>query len=153
MGFHQSQGQAKSKCIGSEKAALEFKSIIEAKLKSGQPLPKEERPVPKLSAYYEKFSQNYLETALRHSARLRHQSNFNIHILPPWGIYGLTKSPREKMQEFIAALEPRKEPAKDSIRLALAAVRVMFNYAIEEQRSSRENPHPTRQAILPSSRE
>jgi integrase len=36
--FINHKGKRKSKCIGSEKAALEFKSIIEAKLKLGQPM-------------------------------------------------------------------------------------------------------------------
>jgi integrase len=80
--FINHKGKRKSKCVGSEKAALEVKSIIEARLKIGQPLPEEEQPAPRLSAYFEKFNQNYLQTALRHSAKLRHQSNFNIHILP-----------------------------------------------------------------------
>ncbi|MCI0621586.1 MAG: site-specific integrase [Acidobacteria bacterium] len=136
--FINHKGKRKSKCVGSVKAALEVKAIIEGKLKLGQPLPKEEPPAPKLSAYFEKFSRNYLETALRYSARLRHQSNFNIHILPALGHLRLDEITREKMQEFIAALVT-KELSKDSIRLALAAVRVLFNYAIDNKVVT-ENP-------------
>jgi integrase len=79
-----------------------------------------------------------LETALRHSSRLRHQSNFNIHILSALGNLRLDEVTRERMIEFTASLV-KKQLSKNSIRLALAAVRGLFNYAIENK-VARENP-------------
>ena len=121
--FINHKGKRKSKRVGSEEAASQVKSVIEAKLKLGQALPQDTPTAPKLNVYYEKYRENYLETALRHSARLRHQSNFNIHILSALGHLRLDEIPRERMIEFTAALI-RKKLSKDSIRLALAAVRV-----------------------------
>jgi len=135
--FINHKGRRISKRVGTEEAAKIAAKKIEARLTLGESaLPANKPTVPKLGTYYEKFNQNYLETVLRHSARLRHQSNFNIHILPALG--QLDEITREMMQELIAELI-RKELSEDSIRLALAAVRVLFNYAIDNKVVT-ENP-------------
>lgn len=129
-----------SRQVGSKKAALKVKEMIEARLKLGQDyFPDVKAAVPTLDEYYERFRNAYLETAaLRYSTYLRHESNFRIHILPELGDLRLDEISRERMQQFVAALI-KKELKKNSIRLAIAALRVLFNFAIENS-VVRDNP-------------
>src|SRR5262249_6182664 len=94
-----------SKCIGSEKAALEFKSIIEARLKLGQSLlPEEPHSGPILEDYYNKFREGYLETAVKDSTRRNYETCFRVHILPALGERRLGEVTRTHVKDLIASM-------------------------------------------------
>jgi integrase len=94
--FINHKGKRKSKRVGSEEAVLQVKSVIEAKLKLGQALPNDEPTAPKLCVYYEKYRQNYLETALRRTTRRRHEGNSETTCYQCWDTFALTKSRERK---------------------------------------------------------
>src|SRR5262249_41607638 len=103
--FINHKGKRKSKCIGSEKAAIEFKSIIEARLKLGQSLlPEEPHSGPILEDYYKKFRQGYLETAVKDSTRRNYENCFRVHILPALGERRLGEVTRTQVKDFIASM-------------------------------------------------
>jgi integrase len=137
--FIDHNGRRKAKRVGSEAAAQAVAKKIQARLVLGESfLPEKEPTLPTLSEYYKRFEKAYLETAVRHSTFLRHESNFRIHILPELGARRLDEITRERVQEFIALLIT-KGLSKNSIRLALAALRILYSFAIEN-RVVKENP-------------
>src|SRR5262249_40427744 len=137
--FIDHNGRRKAKKVGSEIAARAVAKKIEARLVLGESfLPEKEPALPTLNEYYKRFEKAYLETAVRHSTFLGHESNFRIHILPELGTRRLDEITRERVQEFIALLI-RKGLSKNSIRLALAALRILYTFAIEN-RVVKENP-------------
>jgi integrase len=137
--FIDHNGRRKAKKVGSEEATKTVAKKIEARLVLGESfLPEKEPTLPILNDYYKRFEEAYLATAVRHSTFLRHESNFRIHLLPELGTLRLDEITREKMQEFIALLV-KKGLSKNSIRLALAALRVLYGFAIKN-RVVKENP-------------
>jgi integrase len=113
--------------------------MILTQLKLGKAFLTEEKPqTPTLKSYYERYSQTYMETALRHSTRTNYESSFKVHILPELGGLRLEEITRDRVEEFAASLL-KKGLAKDTIRLRLAALGVLFNHAIEKKVVS-DNP-------------
>jgi integrase len=138
--FINHNGQRSSKCVGREKTAQKVAEMIQARLKLGQDvLPKEKVPlVPTLAEYYKKFKRVYMETALRYSTLDSYDRNFRIHILPALGTSRLDEINRADVEELIAELT-KKDLAKDSIRLVLAALGVLFSHA-KENKLIQDNP-------------
>jgi len=109
------------------------KEKIEAMITLGQRYFEEQKEetkpeVPTVEAYFERFKSTYMETAVRASTRNRYETSFRVHILPKLGKKHLNELNREMMEDFISILS-RKRLAKDSIRLVLAPLRLLFNRA------------------------
>jgi len=132
-------GRRTSRKVGSEKAAWEVARKIEAKLTLGETFLQEKKPsVPKLEEYYERFKENYMQTTLKPSTYITYESSFRVHIIPQFGHLRLDQIDRQKIEGFIAKLV-KKDMAKDSIRLILAALSILFTQAVEHKLVT-ENP-------------
>jgi integrase len=125
--------------------------MIEARLVLGNSaLPEEQAnpTTPTLDQYYKTFEKTYMET-VRFSTRSSYERNFRIPVLPELGRFRLDEINKQKIQEFISTLMAKKlirvkrvngqkqtqvverKLAKDSIRLALAPLSVLFSHASE----------------------
>ncbi|MCZ6876694.1 MAG: tyrosine-type recombinase/integrase [Acidobacteria bacterium] len=131
-------GKRTSRKVGDRKAAEEVALKIQAKLTLGETLPEKKPPLPTLGEYYERFKSRYMKMAIKESSYIVYDSAFRVHTLPQLGKLRLDEIDREHIEEFISVLM-RKDMAKDSIRVILGALRVLFNNAIEKK-IIRENP-------------
>ncbi len=127
-------GRRKAKRVGSEKAALKVKEIIEARLKLGQaiedttPAAGDTPLIPTLDAYFERFKST-LEGSVRESTRNCYEGRYNSGIRQELGGLRLDKITRERVEEFTSSLVG-KGLSKDTIRLTLATLRKILNKAL-----------------------
>jgi integrase len=126
-------GFRKSKHVGSEKAALKVKEIIEAKLKLGQSIDADNKAatdtpsIPTLDAYFERFRKT-LEGSVRESTRDCYEGRYNHQIKDELGGLRLDRITRERVEEFVSSLVGKKL-SKDTIRLTLATLRKVLGKA------------------------
>jgi integrase len=136
-------GRRKSKHVGSEKAALRVKEIIEAKLKLGQSIDADNKAamntpsVPTLDSYFERYK-NTLAGSVRESTLDCYEGRYKHQIKDELGSLRLDKITRERVEEFASSLVG-KGLSKDTIRLTLATLRKILNKAVRS-RLITENP-------------
>jgi len=134
------QGRRTSRKVGDRKAAREAARKIQARLTLGAAAfpEKKKSPAPTLSTYCERFQKNYMPGALKDTTRESYTTSFRLHILPEFGKLHLDEIDRGKMEEFVAGLM-RKNLARDTIRLIIAALGTLYEHAIQHK-VVRENP-------------
>ncbi len=133
------QGRRTSRKVGDRKAAREAARKIQARLTLGAAAfpEKKKAPAPTLHRYFKTFEKFYRAT-LKPTTWSSYETNMRIHVLPVFGQLHLDELTRAKMKEFVAGLV-EKGLARDSIRLILAALGIVYNQAIEDKIVS-ENP-------------
>jgi len=134
------QGRRTSRKVGDRKAAREVARKIEARLTLGKgafPEKKAKPPAPTLQQYFKSFERSYRAT-LKSTTWSSYETSMRVHILPELGSLCLDEVTRAKMKEFVAKLV-EKGLARDSIRLILAVLGIIYNQAIEDKVVS-ENP-------------
>ena len=133
------QGRRTSRKVGDRKAAREAARKIQARLTLGRGAfpEKAKLPVPTLGHYFKQFEKNYRGT-LKPSSWLSYEGSLRIHILPELGKYRLDEITKPMMKELVVEWV-KKGFAKDSIRLYLTSLGVLYNQAIDDKVVS-ENP-------------
>ena len=134
------QGRRTSRKVGDRKAAREAARKIQARLTLGKgafPDVKTKPPAPTLQRYFKTFERAYRAT-LKPTTWLSYETSMRVHVLPKFGQLCLDELTRIKMKEFVAELV-EKGLARDSIRLILAVLGIIYNQAIEDKIVS-ENP-------------
>jgi len=134
------QGRRTSRKVGDRKAAREAARKIQARLTLGKgafPDVKTKPPAPTLQQYFKSFERSYRAT-VRPTTWSAYEMSMRIHVLPEFGKLCLDEVTRAKMREFVAKLV-EKGLARDSIRLILAVLGIVYNQAVEDKIVS-ENP-------------
>jgi len=134
------KGRRTSRKVGDRRAAREAARKIEARLTLGKgafPEMKAKPPAPTLQQYFKTFEKSYRVT-LKPTTWSSYEMSMRVHVLPKFGQLCLDDLTRVKMKEFVAELV-EKGLARDSIRLILAALRIVYNQAVEDKIVS-ENP-------------
>jgi len=132
-------GRRTSRKVGAKKMALEAARVIGANLILDKPAFQEKKlSVPKLGEYYQSRLTPYMKLTLKRSTYITFESAFRVHILPQLGRLHLDQIDRQKMEGFISKLV-KKDMAKDSIRLILAALSCLYTHAVENKLVT-ENP-------------
>jgi len=133
------QGRRTSRKVGDRKAAREAARKIQARLTLGKGAfgEKAKLPTPRLKDYFRRFEANYKGT-LKPSSWSSYESSLRIHILPELGKYPLDEITKPMMKELVVKMVERGF-AKDSIRLYVASLGVLYNQAIDDKVVS-ENP-------------
>jgi Phage integrase, N-terminal SAM-like domain len=116
--------------IGDKTAAKNAARNIQRALVSGKTLaPEQKKTTPTVKEYFEQFKAAYLDgAAVRFNTQRINKNSFTKHILPALGSKRLDEITREDLQRLIAELVGQKL-AKDTIRLVLANMSFVFNYA------------------------
>ena len=127
------QGRRKAKKIGSREAAEKVQRALEAKLALGDiTCFSESKPEPTLNEYVEKW----LKTdALRCKASTVdfYRDYQKRYVLPRFGTMKLSAIDRDKIKDFMSALS-EKGLARNTIRLAIASLRVVLSSAVEDKK-------------------
>ncbi len=127
------QGRRTSRKVGDRKAAREAARKIQARLTLGKGAfgEKAKLPAPTLEQYFKTFERSYRAT-LKPTTWSSYEMSMRVHVLPKFGQLCLDDLTRVKMKEFVAELV-EKGLARDSIRLILAALTIIYNQAIEDK--------------------
>ena len=133
------QGRRTSRKVGDRKAAREAAQKIQARLTLGKEAfgQKVKLPTPRLKDYLNRFEASYRGT-LKPGTWVSYESSMRVHILPELGNHRLDEITKPMMKRLVAGLVG-KRLAKDTIRLILAAIRVLYTQAIDDKVVS-ENP-------------
>jgi len=134
------QGRRTSRKVGDRTAAREAARKIQARLTLGKgafPDVKTKPPAPTLQQYFKSFERSYRAT-LKPTTWTSYETSMRVHVLPKFGQLCLDDLTRVKMKEFVSELV-EKGLARDSIRLILAVLGIIYNQAIEDKIVS-ENP-------------
>ena len=124
-------GRRKSKCVGTREAAEKVKREIEARLVLGD-LSSLERPKAVLT--FKAYAEHWLQTdALRckPSTVAFYRDYQERYVAPRFGSAQLTAITRDEIKQFIADL-CAKGLSRNTIRLAVASLRVVLSTAVEE---------------------
>jgi len=127
------QGRRTSRKVGDRKAAREAARKIQARLTLGAAAfpEKKKAPAPTLQQYFKSFERTYRPT-LKPKTWICYEGSMRNHVLPKFGQLCLDEVTRPKMKEFVAELVG-KGLARDSIRLVLSSLRIVYNQAIEDK--------------------
>ena len=127
------KGRRTSRKVGGEAAAKDAASKIQARLTLGEGAFRKETklPAPKLKDYFKRFEQNYRGT-LKPTSWECYEGALRIHILPELGKYRLDEITKSMMKKLVVKMVEEGR-AKDSIRLYVAALRVLYGQAIDDK--------------------
>jgi len=133
------KGKRVSRKVGDERAAKDAASKIQARLTLGKAAfgQKAKLPTPRLKDYWKRFEVSYRGT-LKPGTWVSYESSMRVHILPELGNHRLDEITKPMMKKLVAGLVERRL-AKDTIRLILAAIRVLYTQAIDDKVVN-ENP-------------
>jgi len=131
--FINHKGRRTSRKVGGEAAAKDAANKIQARLTLGAAAfpEKAKLPAPKLKDYFKRFEQNYKGT-LKATSWECYEGALRIHILPELGKYRLNEITKSMMKKLVVKMVEEGR-AKDSIRLYVAALRVLYNQAIDDK--------------------
>jgi len=138
--FISHRGRRTSRKVGDRTAAREAARKIQARLTLGKgafPDVKTKPPAPTLQQYFKSFERAYRPT-LKPKTWICYEGSMRNHVLPKFGQLPLDEVTRPKMKEFVAELV-EGGLARDSIRLVLSSLRIVYTQAIEDKIVS-ENP-------------
>jgi integrase len=125
-------GQRKAKKIGTRQAAEKVKREIEARLALGDlSCLGKVTPVPTFSAYADRWLETDAPTRCKTSTIDFYKDYQKRYALPQFGSTELTAITRDAIKDFIAHLSGRGL-AKNTIRLAVASLRVVLSAAVED---------------------
>ena len=133
------QGRRTSRKVGDRTAAREAARKIQARLTLGRDAfgEKAKPPAPKLRRHFKRFEANYKGT-LKPETWSSYESSMRIHILPDLGNHRLDEITKPMMKRLVANLV-EKGLARDSIRLIVASLGVLYTQAIDDKIVT-ENP-------------
>jgi len=133
------QGRRTSRKVGTEKAANDAASKIEARLTLGKgAFHKEAKsPAPTLEHYFKQFEKNY-RGSLEKTTWTSYEMGMRVHILPELGKHHLDEITKPMMKELVVKLV-EKGLAKASINSYLAPLKVIYSQAIDDKLAT-ENP-------------
>jgi len=131
--FISHQGRRTSRKVGDRKAAREAARRIQARLTLGKGAfpEKAKLEAPRLKDYFKRFEQNYKGT-LKRSTWTSYETNMRLHILPELGNHRLDEITKAMMKKLVSQLVD-KGRAKDSIRLTVASLGIVYSQAIDDK--------------------
>ena len=125
-------GRRKAKCVGaSRELAEQVRRQLEAKLALGDLGFLSEEPVLTLRQYSETWLKQYAELELKQSTVDFYQDYQRRYVFPRFGDLKLTAITRDSVKSFAADLNARGL-ARNTIRLAVASLRVVLSAAVED---------------------
>src|ERR1700730_10029629 len=124
-------GKRKAKCVGSREAAELVKRKIEARLALGEFNLETGEPAVTLAVYADRWLRDYAAVECKPSTVGFYGQYLRLYVLPQFGGLSLEAISREKVKEFVARLCARGL-SKNTVRLAISALRVVLSAAIED---------------------
>ena len=117
--------------VGSRQAAETVKRQLEARLALGDLGVLSEKQSPTFRDYSEKWLRQYAEIQCKASTVASYQQLLRLYVLPRFGTHRLDQIARDGVKEFLATLSG-SGLARNSIRLALATLRVILTAAMDD---------------------
>ena len=127
------QGRRKAKKVGTREAAEKVKRQIEARLALGDFGFLEERKEPTFAEYSEQWLKHHVELSCKPSTVTRYRDILRLHLLPAFGAARLGQITRAMIKEFLPEKASGGRLSRDSLRLMLCTLGVIFSPAIDDE--------------------
>jgi len=127
------QGRRKAKKVGSREAAEKVRREIEARLALGDLgfLQEETQKTPTFGEYADTWLKHHADRHLKPSTAHFYREFLGIYVRPSFGHCRLDEMAREAVKAWVGQLAARGL-ARNTLRLAVSALRVVLNAAIED---------------------
>ena len=127
------RGRRKAKKVGTREAAEKVKRQIEAHLALGDFGFLEERKEPTFAEYSEQWLKHHVELSCKPSTVARYRDILRLHLLPAFGAVRLGQITRAMVKEFLSEKAGGGRLSRDSLRLKLCTLGVIFSHAIDDE--------------------
>ena len=127
------KGHRKSKCIGTSKAAaIEVRRKVEARLALGDLAVLDEgSEAVTFTEYADKWLKEYAALHMKESSAGNTRGYLDRYVKPEFGAKPIKNIQRDQVKKWLASLVG-KGLARNTVRLALCALRVVLSHAIED---------------------
>lgn len=127
------KGRRKSKCIGQSKAvALDVQRKVEKKLADGDfSIFDDASESVTFTSYADKWLKEYAALHMKESSAANTRGYLDRYVKPEFGAKPIKSIRRDQVKTWIASLV-QKGLARNTVRLALCALRVVLSHAIED---------------------
>jgi integrase len=125
-------GRRKAKKVGTRKAAEHVKSILEARLALGDLSILNEKNTVTFEEYSKRFLREHAEVSCKPSTVASYKQLLRLYLTPKFGASRTDEITRDRVKDFLAGLVSTGKLSRNTLRLILCTMRVIFNHAIDD---------------------
>jgi integrase len=125
-------GQRKAKKVGTRKAAERVKREIEARLALGDFRIFAEKRTVTFTEYADRWLREYAEVHCKPSTIASYKQLLRLYLTPIFGTTRIDEISRDHVKEYLSAFVATGKLSRNTLRLILCTMRVIFNHAIED---------------------
>ncbi len=126
------RGKRKAKKIGTREAAERVKREIEARLALGDVGIFTQKQTPTFKEYADRWIREHAEVSCKPSTVASYRQLLRLYITDRFGKLSLDEITRDQVKEFLAGIVSTGVLSRNTVRLILCTLRVIFNHAIED---------------------
>ncbi len=130
--FVSHQSRRKARKVGSREAAERVRREIEARLALGDFNLFSEDKVLTFAEYSDRWLRQHAEVQCKDSTVYSYRQLLRLYLLPRFGQARLIQITREQIKDFLAGLSHTGRFSRNTLRLMLCTIRVIFNHAIDD---------------------
>jgi len=125
-------GRRKAKRVGTREAAERVKREIEARLALGDLQILAEKKSVTFTEYANRWLREHAEVHCKPSTAASYRQLLRLYVTPEFGTTRVDEVSRDRVKEFLSRLVSAGKLSRNTIRLVLCTLRVIFNHAIDD---------------------
>jgi integrase len=125
-------GRRKAKKIGTREAAERVKRELEARLTLGDLGVLADKRTVTFAEYATRWLREYAEVNCKPSTIASYKQLLRLYIAPQFGLTRIGEVARDQVKEYLSRLVLNGKLSRNTLRLILCTMRVIFNHAIED---------------------
>jgi integrase len=130
--FIDHEGRRKAKKVGAREAAERVKRELEARLVLGDLGVFQQPDIPTLKRYSEQWLRLYAEVECKPATVASYRQLLRLYLYPRFGEVRLDAISRNAVKDFLASLVAGGKFSRNTLRLIVCTLRVIFNAAVED---------------------
>ena len=130
--FVDHHGKRKAKCVGTRAAAEEVKRALQARLALGDLSFVTEVASENFEMYSQRWLKEYADVELKESTSASYRQLLRLFVLPRFGSAKLSAIHRDDVKSWLAEMSAAGKFSRNTLRLALATLRVVLSHAVED---------------------
>jgi integrase len=130
--FIDHEGRRKAKKVGTREAAERVKRELDARLALGDLGVFRQPDIPTLRRYSEQWLRLYAEVECKPATVANYRQLLRLYLYPRFGDVRLDAISRDAVKDFLATLVAGGKFSRNTLRLIVCTLRVIFNAAVED---------------------
>jgi integrase len=125
-------GRRKAKKVGTREAAERVKRVLEARLALGDLSVLDEKTAVTFEEYSKRWIREHAEVHCKPSTTASYKQLLRLYLTPKFGTSRIDEITRDRVKEVLAGLVAAGKLSRNTLRLILCTIRVIFNHAIDD---------------------